>query len=157
MEIRYKLIKLDPILGAGLGITAWVALDMSRILAPFSPRRRRKPGRHAAPDLDDFRESDTRTTAPDERIERLGGARAWLHWWMKCPRPPLQSVDWAPGRGFMFIPSFVGFALVAGGFSVLAGPGETFRLGGLLAMLVGIPILTFVGLYILRPVQRRRK
>jgi hypothetical protein len=128
-----------------VGVTAVVAANVAQILAPLSPLRR--SGRHSKLDP-----PPGSTDAPAEALDGVGG---WVRWWMRCPRPAIRFGDWVPHHGFLFLPTLIGIGLSGGGLAVLVGPDQTFRLGGLLAVLGGIPLLTIVVLYVLRPAKGR--
>ena len=128
-------------LATGAMFTMALGVSVTQMLLPFSPRRPHHTGRHAKP----VPQADQ---LPSDG--RLGGARAWLRWWRKSPRPALKAQDWLP-RGFLFLPTLVGFGSSVGAFDILVSPHQTFRLGGFLAMIGGILLLTLVVLYVLRP------
>lgn len=108
---------------------ALLAAQLGRLLGPFELE-----GAHA----------------PDAtRGDRL---RTWFGGWLRRPRDPLTFSDWMPHAGEMFLPSLLTFGLLAGGAGVLARDGETFRLGGALAVLGGIVLACVIGGYVMRPV-----
>jgi hypothetical protein len=78
--------------------------------------------------------------------------RAWCTGWLRRPRPPLSFGEWMPHAGRMFLPSLVFSGLVYGGAWVLFDSGQTFRLGGALALLTGTPLLLTIVGYVMRPV-----
>lgn len=127
-------------------------INLAQILSPgrWPGSGSRRAGRHAVP-------------APphellwnkDETPSLSARATLWFRWWRSCPRPPLRPWHWLPHHGFLFLPTLLGLALVIGGAEVLLGPGQTFRLGGLLAFLAGLPTMTLIVLYVLRPVDHR--
>lgn len=85
------------------------------------------------------------------------GIRARLAAWRRRPRPPITAEDWKPYGGLLFLPAFIEVGLVYGGVFVLVGPGQTFRLGGLTALLGGVPVVALIVLYMRRPATRRQK
>ena len=87
--------------------------------------------------------------ADASRAQRV---RLWLAGWPRRPRPALSFKDWMPPGGVMFLPTLISAGLVYGGVWVLFGPGETFRLGGALALLGGVPLGSLVVGYVRRPV-----
>lgn len=78
--------------------------------------------------------------------------RAWCAGWLRRPREPLSFSEWMPHSGRMFLPSLLTSGLVYGGAWVLFGSHQTFRLGGALALLAGIPLLLAIVGYVMRPV-----
>jgi DivIVA domain-containing protein len=78
--------------------------------------------------------------------------RAWGRGWLRRPREPLSFGDWVPHSGRMFLPTLLAVGLVYSGPWVLFGSGETFRLGGALALVAGIPLLLSIVGYVARPV-----
>jgi hypothetical protein len=51
----------------------------------------------------------------------------------------------------LLLPTLIGAALVYGGFFALIGRHETFPLGGLLALIGGVPMVALIALYVQRP------
>ena len=78
--------------------------------------------------------------------------RAWIRGWPRRPREPLSFGDWMPHTGRMYLPALLTIGLIYAGPWVLFGSGETFRLGGALAVLAGIPLLLTIVGYVVRPV-----
>jgi DivIVA domain-containing protein len=101
-------------------------------------RSSRDMGSHTDPQAaDDRRTKETITS----RLAR----------WRRRPRAQLSARDWLPHTGFLFLPSLIGSALVYGGVSTLVRPHQNFRLGGLLALIAGLPVVTLTVLFVLRP------
>ena len=86
------------------------------------------------------------------KATRAEVVRAWWSGWRRRPRERLSFRDWMPHAGRLFLPSFITLALLWAGPWVLFGSGETFRLGGVLALLGGIPMLLIIVGYVMRPV-----
>jgi hypothetical protein len=128
---------------AVFNLASLLELDLRRV-------RRRGPARHVEPGLD----SSWIQPVGLPRRSRRAGFLAWFRWWRRHPRPALRVRDWFPRDGRVFIPFWAGVLLLIAGTQVLLGPHQTFRLGGLLAVLGSLPLLTLVVLYVLRPVAR---
>lgn len=110
-----------------LGLVTW---QVSDILGPFQ--------------LDD--------TERPANARRWQLVRTWARGWLRRPREPLSFGDWMPHAGRMFLPTLLTLGLVYAGPPVVFGSGETFRLGGALALLAGVPLLLSIVGYVLRPV-----
>jgi DivIVA domain-containing protein len=112
---------------AAVGVASWL---LARLLGPFRLEGNESP-------------------ANSSRRARVG---AWFTGWRIRPRATLGVRDWWP-HGRMFLPAFVAAGLVYGGLWVLFGPGQTFRLGGALALLgAALLALVIVG-HVQRPVE----
>jgi len=112
------------------GMAALVVWEIAGILGPF--------------ELDDAERPAAAT--------RSQLVRAWCAGWLRRPREPLSFGEWMPHNGRMFLPSLLTGGLVYGGAWVLFGSHQTFRLGGALALLVGLPLLLAIVGYVMRPV-----
>jgi hypothetical protein len=70
-----------------------------------------------------------------------------------APRPPLRAADWLRPQGLVFMPALAFVALLFGGAATLFGRRETFRWGGLLALLGSLALGWLIAHYVLRPVR----
>jgi DivIVA domain-containing protein len=83
---------------------------------------------------------------------RTARVRVWVARWLRRPREPLSFGDWMPHSGRMFVPTLISLGLVWAGGWVLFGPDQTFRPGGALALLAGVPLVATIVGYVIRPV-----
>ena len=113
-----------------LGI-GFLAITFAEIAGPFSIEEHERP-------------------AQPSRRETL---RAWLRGWRQRPREPLTTREWFPHTGRLFIPAYLSPLLIFGGLRVLTHRGETFRLGGVLAVTGGLCLLALIVAYVRRPVR----
>ena len=127
--------------GDVVGILLFVALMCSSLLQIVGIGIRRRSIQVAARHSD----LDSKPERPRE------GLFVRANQWRRRPRARLNAGDWLPHSGFLFLPSVVGLALVCGGVVTLASPHQSFRLGGVIAIIAGLPVVTLLVLFGLRP------